>query len=287
MSAPIYYKQSMGPANDSTWLAALSEVISNILTGVTPAGGAGELIEFSVGVVASAGTQVVVDNVSLFVGYNDTNTIQIGDKLYPIVDGKVVDNGIEYPLNVAVGSIFTGAATTFILFVAGANPLSVVGITTAATVGVVYSAFVSTPVSQALDELSGTVDVNLRLRDTNGNFVYGALYKDGYSVGQDDLGASADLLDSAESHGAVSSLQAGMSVEVITGTNSSGAIYTLYNDNILLGIAEITGVTTQFYEHLIMRDHASEVLHFGDENLLLASPEGGFNGNSGQNAIFG
>ncbi len=178
MSTPIYYDNTVeSPENNSAYLAAFSGALGQALATLSPIPGDELILNFAVGSASSTFSQIAVDGAELVVTrindneYNlearngDGSSIQIGDSSF------LLDAGVD-------GAI-TSAATLGLAAVLGLNPASITAVAIAGGVGFIYNVFIDPITEPILDILAGTIDVNVQLRDPNGQVIAGALYRDG------------------------------------------------------------------------------------------------------------
>ncbi len=239
-----------------------------------------------------AGAAGLEDGLSAFYsGAKGTGAVTLKFLAKGNVFSTLVTSGVEILIGdgqvTVAGQGFDAAATAAITaailapFAISSLPVvAAVGIsaTTGAVVSTVYSTFFEGAVDGIIDQLSGTVDIDIQLKDSDGNIIGGALFEDGFpSRIESELHGAATVLRDGSQNGLPYTITDGMEVEVITGSNTSGNVYTAFSDHILLDMANMLGLTTRFYEQAIMNNYSTGVIHLEDENFLVAGSAGGFN----------
>lgn len=151
-------------------------------------------------------------------------------------EGSVVVNGDE---DLTFKILEAGAINAIIaaMGIAATGPVGVLAVAITATAGTgLYTSFLSDDVYDLYDSLVGIPDVDLQLRDSDGNFYGGAIYTDGLpsnggnpSYTNSELDAAYNLFHNAEGEGLISGSPVGMQIQVFQGGNSTGQTFQAYD----------------------------------------------------------
>ncbi len=233
MPSVKYYKNETPPQGDTAWLGALSNGLAQAAHELIPGSVDDIVIEFTVGAFLSGSSQFGSETVSLTLEYYDESQVRIGDNLYSL------DVLLDATATTALTAIALPVTTTILGIAATALgvaslPASAVAILTAATIGYTYSKFIDPITEGFLDELAGTVDVDIQLLGSGG-LVMGAMYRDGLD-GASVKGEIAKLLAEASIKTLIDTDNLGSSLRIdvnTAGSTPSVDGYEIYNASVL------------------------------------------------------
>ena len=182
----------------------------------------------------------------LYRGVNGLGAVSLKFLAKGNVFSTIVTSGVEVVIGdgevTVAGQTFDAAATALItaailapLGIATMNVAAAVGISavTGAAVSAVYSIFVEDTVDQIIDTLSGTVDTDIQLKNSNGDILSGVLYKDGLESFETP-GAVEELLKSPISTPEYPIASYNDTIEIFKGSNDTPwEVFKIYDPDLI------------------------------------------------------